>query len=255
MDPATARRRGTPVPTGLRRRITSPATSSTHSNPNLASAGNYGYGSKGAMNSNFPGGYSKASYGYVGAKAHRGSADKKLMMKAAAVGVVGGMAGYYLASRWGHRGWGWRSRRCQQYSANDQTGRDVSCSDCYQENDVRCETAETQDAARDDLMSTGFIPHDFVSPINISIYKVESEEFASGVCPPNDWDGDLSGDRRLSSWTPKDPQPDLYLTISTMFELEEKLEDNMGLAGNAAICGPSAMLLTCIIIFGLRRLW
>ena len=44
--------------------------------------------------------------------------------------------------------------------------------------------------------------------------QIEGEELMpiSGVCPPADWDGS----RRLSSWTPADPQPDLFITATAI---------------------------------------
>jgi len=106
---------------------------------------------------------------------------------------------------------------------------------------------------RDDMMTTGFIPADFTSPITVEIVKIEGEELlpVSGICPPSDWDGS----RRLESWTPADPQPDLFITITTMMELEEDLAmDVTHHASEAAMHGPSCAL-TILIALCLRRFW
>lgn len=113
-----------------------------------------------------------------------------------------------------------------------------------------------RNAARDDIMGTGFIPTDFVSPATFTIYKIEGADFTdlSGLCPPVGWDPNAS--RRLVSWTPKDPQPDLWVTVTPLMELEEQLELDVTHydVSSAFMHGPS-FVLAALLAFGLRQFW
>lgn len=259
-NPLTARRRGNPAPLGARRRIPSPVSGIANKNPANPAAASYGYGSQSKINSNYPAGYSKTSYGFAGGKAHKGSSGKNIGMKLAGAAAVGGVMGMYVGSRWGHHGWGWRGRRCHHGgSASD-------CDTCYRDHS-NCQSEVLSDAARDDLMSTGFMPADFFpgadvlaqlkSPANFTIYKIEGDDFTdtSGLCPPSGW----TLDRRLigvPDWTPRDPQPDMFITLGSMMELDEPLEGEYTHYGvdEAAFRGPS-FALAFLLCLSLRRLW
>lgn len=250
IDTATARRRQQPVPTGARRRINSPVDGKKWTNPTKPQTGNYGYASQSKINSNYPGGYSSSSYGYVGANAHKANSNKNMMMKVAAGAAVGAgvgvVAGYYIGSRWGHNGWGYRNRQCVHSSGFSGT-----CTECYKRYDG-CSRLQNRAAARDDVMAASFIPIDFKSPVNLTIFKIEGEDFQdlAGLCPPADWDGV----RRLTSWTPKDPQPDLWITLSVMMELEEPLAaDTTNYANVSVGQGPSWLLIPMLLVLSLCR--
>lgn len=149
----------------------------------------------------------------------------------------GAMMGY-VGSRWLQGGWGWRNRNCP---ARRQEG------DQYH---FDCVTTVSRDAARDDVMSTGFIPIDFqnadgkLSPITISIYKIEGDaaEFKTEtMCPPSDWDGNSA------SWNPQGDQPDLWVTLTNMTELEEPLEGDWTHHGDASEADrPTSGLFYCL---------
>jgi len=108
------------------------------------------------------------------------------------------------------------------------------------------------------MMRTGFIPQDFASPIQVTIYKIEGTDFTTaGVCPPDGW----SPNATLSNttWTsgPADPYPDLFLTLTSMLELEENLAWDTALVSTglreANIHAP-LLALTMFLAIGLRRI-
>lgn len=213
LNPVTARRRGQPVPTGVRRRVTSPVDGKTYSNPSNAAAGNYGYGSTTAIQQNFPSGYSSQSYGYTGGMAHKSTSKTQLIMAAAGAGVVGGLAAGYLYSRWSRDGWGWRYSNCNAYG-HSWSG---SCSECYRYYS-RCQRTLPHNAARDDIMGTGFIPGDFKSPIVLTVFSLTGTEYdKSIICPPNDWNASTN----TPAWTY--PENDIFVTLTPMTELAEML--------------------------------
>lgn len=218
-----------------------------YDNPNSASAGNYGYSNQQKINNNYPGGYSSSSYGYTGANAHKGSSSTKYIMGAAVAGVVVGGGAMYLGSRWSQNGWGWRNRNCDSggYSSQNR-GRNCQMN---------------RNANRDDMMGTGFIPADFISPISLTIYRVDGSDFIDtttgvppvGVCPPNGWDAE----KNEPAWTPVDPFPDIYLTLTPMMELEETLGSDTTHYANAAKASfqeMSPFLLLVLLAFNVRRL-
>lgn len=223
-NPATARRRGNPVPPGVRRRVTSPVQhngqASKFSNPSNAAAGNYAYGSQTKIDNNFPSGYSSSSYGYTGGMAHKSTSSSKIMM-AAAGGAVAGMGAYYLYSRWSRGGWGWRNSRCEATTmwGNTWSG---SCTECYYRYSS-CRRLFQRNAARDDIMGTGFIPGDFTSPIKITFYSLTGSEFEESViCPPAGYNFTTNTDANGNAWNP--PDADIFVTLTSMMELAETLD-------------------------------
>merc|ERR1711865_413134 len=210
-SPVIGARRRMVTPTGLRRRITSPVDNKRYSNPSSSRTRSYGYQSTTIINKNYPSGYKSTGYGYTGVKAHSKGSTKKIVM-AAGAGVVVGAAGYYAYSRWSSCGYGygcgygWRygnpycsyGSQCKRTAATGYCS-DGYCSDCYSLYS-QCERTLPLDAARDDLMSSGFIPADYVSPIELEISQIVGPEFAQSViCPPAGWSPNPSSSN--VSWT------------------------------------------------------
>jgi hypothetical protein len=250
-NPATARRRGAPTPTGLRRRQTG-VGGTRFDNPSNPGAGSYGYTSPTKLNNNFPGGYSQTSYGYSGANAHTGgSSSSKIMMAAAAGGAVGLGAGYvmggglngYSMSRWNPHGWGWRNRNCYHDSWSG------SCSDCYRSYS-RCEQRIDRNAGRDDLMTTGFIPYGYTPPIQFMIEDIAGADYQKGtICPPTGWTPDPN--TSTVTWNPPVMQ-DIWMTFSSVEELAENLATETNGATSSCLLSSSSMMV--LMVLGVRGL-
>jgi len=107
------------------------------------------------------------------------------------------------------------------------------------------------------MMRTGFVPKDFASPIKITIYKIEGKDFTTGgVCAPDGWSPNATLSNTTWTTGPADPYPDMFLTLTSMLELEENLAwDTTANAGlrKANIHAP-LLALTMLLAIGLRRI-
>jgi len=247
-NPATARRRGAPDPTGLRRRQTG-VDGTRFDNPSNPSAGAYGYTSTGTVNQNFPGGHSQTSYGYTGPNAHSSSSTNKILMGAAAGGTLGFGAGYmysnynnydYSSSRWNRGGWGWRNQNCQSGSWSG------SCDECYRSYS-NCQLFVDRNAGRDDLMLTGFIPFGYTDPLVFKIEDIVGQDYQnSTICPPAGWSPDSTG----TQWT---NQPATFQDIWMTFTPVEELAEALG-ADASGVNSVSPMSLSLVFLGGVRLL-
>jgi len=93
-------------------------------------------------------------------------------------------------------------------------------------------------------MSSGFIPADYVSPIEIEISQIIGPEFAQSlICPPAGWSPNPKASN--VSWTPA-AQQDIYVTLTRM----ERLGDYPSLAHTDTTPGSLIFILLVPSIFG-----
>lgn len=109
------------------------------------------------------------------------------------------------------------------------------------------------------MMRTGFIPKDFASPIKITIYKIEGNDFnIGGVCPPDGWSPNATLSNTTWATGPADPYPDMFLTLTSMMELEENLAwDTSQVSGGlrTAHIHPPVLALVALFAIGVRRIF
>lgn len=229
-----ARRRGT-TPTGdtgagagavgggsyssVRRRISSMGTSSFHrrrstpgfggsySNPYSSYSAPYGYPSSGWAYQSF-GGHMPTStpYGYTGASAYSSSSGVEIALAAGA----GLLAGYALGHHHHHwNGYSQADMFGMQCISGAWSGRCNSCVSTYGANSCNVLVSPKFDAARDDLMSTGFVPSEISWPLVVNVTHIAGEDFRpSTICPPEDPDA-------KSAWKAP-PMKDLFIALSAL---------------------------------------
>lgn len=174
----------------------------------------------------------------------------KIALAAAGGLLVGGATGYMFSNM--HAGWNGFGEHC---SAD---GSPVSCNDCpSQHGSNRCfiEFAPPTPFARDDVMTTGFIPADFVGPVTINFTAIVGQDFLpSKVCPPVGWTPGVSQNvskwnlpvRRLqnvSRWTPPEGH-DLFASLTRVEQLEDEPPSTPG-ANHAHAIGVLVLLCAC----------
>lgn len=207
--PAYARRRGAPASSAVRRRATGVgggASEGRFSNAH-SPAGSYGYTGQARMQSNFGGATPRPSgYGYSGHNAYRADSMQGVRIRAAGAGAAA-----FMFARPRYHGSGSRCRteerteECTEYCA--------------------CERPLGEDATRDDLMMTGFIPEDYGDIVSVTITNIAGADFGQDrICPPAGWD--VEAGRRLDGveWTPPERQ-DLFVTLTMMDELADSTDD------------------------------
>jgi len=179
----------------------------------------YGYTNQNQLNNNYAGGYQSTPYGYSGANAYQrpsGGSGVGKVAAAAAAGVVAGVGASYLYSRW---------RSYDRCSTDDDDSWFGSCSDCRSLYSGSCQPETPKVANRDDLMSTGFWPDDYKSPLVVKVTGITGADFAPGrICPP------------APGWNESIGQ-DLFLTLTKITELGDTLAPDAagGTVAGAAI--------------------
>lgn len=268
------RRRGYTT-TGVRRRTYGYDGHSSYSNPHSPAAGSYGYTSQSAAYHNYGGRPPTVTpYGYSGAYGYQGHTGTKIAM-ALAGGVVAGAGVSYLYHHWGtgrvdynHMSCfsGWWSGSC-----SDCTTR-FAASACY------TEVSPSFDAARDDIMATGFIPADYTFPVMVNFTEVVGEDYlASRICPPPGWIASPESTTTVapllptlppalsvlsvpqlgaaSSWQPPENQS-LFLALTVVSELSSNGQSSGGSvpsqhdAKGSPQSGHMAFLTTAVLLLG-----
>lgn len=249
---ATARRRANPA--AARRRGSSASANQPQNGLNGQRYQNqngqaYGYTQQSSVNGNFGGRPpTKTGYGYSGAGAYsapRASKGKLLMMGGA--GLVGGvLLGGALMSMYGGYS---RYSRSNQRCWLESNGPSMSCSECYRNyNDNDCTREGPRGSAnRDDLMDTGFWPADWRGPLTVTISGITGADFTSAICPPQGWTEATSNMTAPSGSS-------LYLTLTAVAELGDKLEEEEGVQLSAILSGIISMLCCCFCVAGIVML-
>lgn len=168
-------RRRSPSFSSSRRRST--FTSQGFSNPAHPNFGQYGYVNQNYAYQNYGGHMPMTTpYGYSGANAYQGSSGSG--MKIALAGGAGLLAGI-AANRMMHH-WGGYSRdqiMNSQCSSGHWQGTCSSCVSQYGANSCNAMLQPHFNAARDDLMNTGFIPSQVMFPLHVRVTHVAGPEF------------------------------------------------------------------------------
>lgn len=183
--------------------------------PDDTCAGGYGYTAR-DLAWNFPNGWQKTSYGYLGRKAY----SKGTPVLMGTRGVFS--APSYFGSRYYWYGWSRRRNSGTQPAGEDQCGYCSSgcllaggeenvmpCAECNQvEAECLAQYSPTEDASRDDLMETGFILKSIVGHLIVRIDAIQSSALLpANMCPPYN-----KSQAREMGWAP--PDADIFLTIS-----------------------------------------
>merc|ERR1712232_606931 len=144
----------------------------------------WSYGpARGSMNSRYPRGWGRPSYGYTGFMGRAGR-GVRFAVPAVAAGVGVG----YLYSRY-HTYCGGSECRAGQ------------------------EVHPQGDFYRDDLMDSGFWPSDFAWPLTLVISKVDGVDFVpSKICPPPNWP------EHSTTWTA--PATDIFFALTKAENIE-----------------------------------
>jgi hypothetical protein len=160
--------------------------------------------SSSSLGRSYPGGVSKAGYGYTGMGLSRG-----MPMRMAMVGGIGG--GFLLFGGMAYYSGSYNRRR----------GRDQGTCQDGQEG---CEVKYDVDMYRDDLLDTTFISSDYEGPFTFIVYSVTGVDYApETVCPPSTYcegcyldatptPSPTSAGCDCNSWEP--PASDLFVTFS-----------------------------------------
>jgi len=216
----SARRRGAPVSTNL------PSHGVGGSHYQNTYGQSYGFTRPQTMNQYYPGGYAQTGYGYTGANSYRPNSGSNVMM-AALGGAALGVGASYMYSRWNSY------ENCQFGSS--WSG---SCRDCYAReahSSASCQLGPPKVSAhRDDLMSTGFWPDDWTSPLIVTFWAIEGQDFAKNlICAPQQV---ANASSSLSSRSLR--IADLFFTLTQVDELGSTEE-----AGGAGAIGATIPLI------------
>lgn len=141
-------------------------------------------------------------------------------------GVVIGAGAMYLLSSTSSYGRYSRYGRGNDRCTHD-SGWSGSCSSCYQRynNDQCIPQGPRGSANRDDLMDTGFWPADWKSPLTVTVFSVKGVDFEkSRICPPAGW-SQHDGSQMPAAGS------DLFMAMTEMAELGDKLEEDTGVVG------------------------
>lgn len=232
---AGARRRGTaPVApatgtgasySSVRRRISTMGTSNSfhrrrsyqggyggsYTNPYSSYSAPYGYPSSNWAYQSFGGHMPTATpYGYTGANAYSSSSGLPIALAAGA----GLLASYAMGHHSGHYGHYWHGYSQadmykMQCASGAWTGGCQSCVSSYGAPSCNVLLSPQLDVARDDLMSTGFVPSQISWPLVVNVTHVAGDDFRpSAICPPQDPDA-------KSAWTPP-PMKELFISLSAL---------------------------------------
>jgi len=259
-----SRRRGAPPEAGARRR-TYGAGGSRWGNKQDPAAGSYGYTSQGALNQNFGGRPPvQTPYGYSGANAYQPSSAGRIAL-AVGGGLLAGTMASYLFSRWSHgAGFGQCTSLAGQHYASCE-----ECRSAHPGSQCTSSFGLPVSAARDDLMSTGFVPADLTGPLRLRLSQIQGAAFRPEViCPPAGWSpGTLLANASLAnaslanassgnvSWAPSGQQA-LFVTLTRVEALGSTGADDRGDPSHlwAALVSVLASLL-CVGFVTASCLW
>lgn len=191
---------------------------------------------------------------------------------AAGAGVVGGAvlgAGAYYA--YSHYTSGSPNVRDQSwcnapYDSSD-AGKTMSCGDCNQLYGSKCQSQNdchgssgcgyqlTQDTTRDEIMSTGFIPMEYIPPLTMKVNKITGDDFtASKVCPGPQPDVDLSSVAGLTDWKKASMfNINLFMTLTQMDNTDGLTIENPASSSQALV--HHHLIFFIVAIAALRSLF
>mmetsp|Transcript_41068 Transcript_41068/g.129299 ORF Transcript_41068/g.129299 Transcript_41068/m.129299 type:complete len:640 (-) Transcript_41068:152-2071(-) len=217
------RRRGY-VQSGVRRR-TYGVQNSRYNNPHSPGSGYYGYTNQRPMYNNFGGRPPMMTpYGYSGANAYRGHSGARIVM-ALAGGVAAGVAGSYLFHHWGS----FRNLFHMNCFSGSWTGNCHSCTSLFAASSCFTSVSPSFNAARDDLMDTGFVPADYTFPLYVNVSGVQGVSFLpTRICPPPGWTPEMN-----ATWSPPDNES-IFITLTAMAELGTPADGGGGGGGGGA---------------------
>mmetsp|Transcript_120006 Transcript_120006/g.299333 ORF Transcript_120006/g.299333 Transcript_120006/m.299333 type:complete len:516 (-) Transcript_120006:334-1881(-) len=160
----------------------------------------YHYPSSAALSHNYGGRQPVSTgYGYSGAGAYHGNSGTQIAM-AAGAGALAGVGASYAWSRLPH----FMGSFVEECSAGDQHYK--NCAECRSKHTPASDCAGSftltlkADLARDDLMTSGFVPSNITGPLRLIITDVLGADFTpERLCPPSNWtdnvtSGNASGD-------------------------------------------------------------
>jgi len=231
-----------------RRRTYIAGGSSSYSNPYSSYMGSYGYPSTGYAMSAF-GGHTplSTSYGYSGMNAYQGNSGYTVAM-AGGAGLLAGYVGSQLMHPYyHHHGYSWGGYNRQDIygmpcTSGTWSGSCSSCVSLYGGSSCNVMMSPKIDAARDDLMNTGFAPAQVAWPITVTITHLSGPDFTpSLICPPQNGTGD---------WQPP-AMKQLFLTLTALGERTGADAYVSGHQGAAGASGLFNILLCCCCLGGL----
>lgn len=219
-----------------------------------------GYASQSQMYQNYGGTVpSQTNYGYSGQGPKQNSMVPVAM--AGAGGMVAGFGAYYVYSQMTQNNWqgNYKDRSWCRAPANagDYAGKTMLCKDCMQaygskcesENDCYtsqgCSSAMTANTRRDDVMTTGFVPGDYVGPLTLTITGITGPEYTTAArCPVVQPDVSTFDSVWKSAST---LGVNLYVTLT-------QVDDLSGGRVSAASAGASAPWMALLATAALRSL-
>lgn len=205
----------------------------------------YGY-SPAHLKREFPRGYVRSTYGYTVRGAYRSDSLAEVPLALGALAVVGASLGSHSAfSRWNTGQWG---HQCSVVGEG-WTGNCTECVQKYSKQLCILTARPHEDANRDDIMATGFVPKSYSMPLKVSVTGVVGDDYsAARLCPPQ-------GSKATVSWSPPRNQ-DLFVTLSTVDDLlsdAEQAQARKGMIGGGIVLAAGAvifMCLGCLVILG-----
>eukprot|EP00928_Gymnodinium_smaydae_P027800 TRINITY_DN21381_c0_g1_i1.p1 TRINITY_DN21381_c0_g1~~TRINITY_DN21381_c0_g1_i1.p1 ORF type:complete len:663 (-),score=97.44 TRINITY_DN21381_c0_g1_i1:148-2091(-) len=213
---AAAQRRRNYVAMGPRRRYSgySPpgaASDGRYQNQYNPAAGHYGYPSQNMAYQNFHGYPTQTPYGYSGANAYSPGmgSGTKIALAAAGGFLAGGLLGHMMSEAYPHHSWSGFGDSC---SAGSWQGKCGDCSQRFGQEQCYINYAPPVGFARDDLMSSGFVPADHVGPILVNFTRLVGADLApSRICPPA---------QAATAWVAPEHQ-DVFVALARVGELSE----------------------------------
>ncbi|CAL1139315.1 unnamed protein product [Cladocopium goreaui] len=183
-----SRRRAAVLPSPRRRTYSSDGrrrSFSSYSNPSRPNMGQYGYANQHYAYQNYGGQMPMTTpYGYSGANAYQGSSGNGMKIAiAGGAGLLAGIAANKLMHHWG--GYSQEQLMNAPCSRGSWQGTCGTCMNQYGANNCNAMLAPKFNAARDDLMSTGFTPAQVQWPLQVRVTHVAGPEFNPMlICTP-----------------------------------------------------------------------
>lgn len=203
-----------PTPQGTYRRRTTDVSGGNGWSNN---GNQYGYTNTNQMHNNLGPNSHQTSYGYSGQNAVKPGYSMTTVMAAGAAGALaGGAAGYYFGSDRRRRyAWGGMNDPCRHPTHNGF----VDCNSCrsstYDQYQCQpadecwgpsgCEFKAPENLARDDIMTSGFVPWEVTFPLTLTISALEG--YTCGAPDPS-----LDQFNTVSS----PAKPELYATLQNI---------------------------------------
>lgn len=265
IPPTSTRRRTTTThPSSTRRRTTSQFSPNKPWSNHNGHGGNYGYANHNQAMSNYGGKLpTQTGYGYSGSGALGSGAKIALALGGGMlVGALGAHLLGQLAPSFPH------IHNPLDLNCTHGSWFGV-CRDCvgrFQAANCDAQLPVSVDIVRDDLMTSGFVPNDFVGPITVTITGLSGTDFdPMQVCPPLGWNEDLN----VPAWAPPN-NATMILSLTEMSSVNAHANDvpsnsgsetaNVvskaahGLAGFLVLlcCGVSCCVMICC---GARQLF